>query len=353
MDDLFLLPFLNTTEDEQPSVTFKLEPEDFQVFELMDVEPLGEGEHIWLDVLKKEKNTQDLARDLARHFNVAKNAVAYSGLKDKNAVTRQWFSVHIPGKTDPSLPVFRNVDFLKKVRHNKKLKTGVHQGNRFVIRLRDVSDLSVLEKNLARVKAQGFPNYFGHQRFGFDRGNLEKAQEWLITGKRPRQRFLEGMYLSALRSYIFNIALSGRVESQRWNVLTDGEIAQDDWSKSGVVVKDENKQNLDQQCLEGDVNPAINLFDGRQILPEPLAALAEQDWFEKFKKNRFSPEQRALRIMPRDVSWHQIEDTKDIDLTFELPTGSYATSLLKEVCILNEPERDINKQLRNQTAGDA
>lgn len=335
MNKLFSLPFVNVNTETLPTVGFKEAPEDFRVIELMGFGPSGEGEHLWLEVEKREKNTQDLARDLSRHFNVEKHAVTYSGLKDKNAVTRQWFSVHLPGKSEPSLPVFRNVEFLSRTRHNKKLKTGVHEGNRFIITLRSVSDMDSLVKNLERVKTDGFPNYFGSQRFGFDRGNLDQAQEWLTSGKRPRQRFLEGMYLSAMRSYIFNVTLSERIQAGRWNQLTQGEIGQFDWSKSGFVVEDEQ----DPRCTEGEIHPAINLFDNRSVLPEPLAELEGERWFEQFKKKRFSPEQRALRVIPRNFSWQTL-DAESVELTFELPKGSYATSCLKEVCELIEPNRD-------------
>jgi tRNA pseudouridine13 synthase len=334
MNDLFTLPFHSVHNAELPSAGFKQSPEDFQVFELMGFEPSGNGEHLWLEVKKREKNTQDIARDLARHFNVAKHAVTYSGLKDKNAVTQQWFSVHLPGKAEPSLPVFRNVDFLTRTRHSKKLKTGVHAGNRFIITLRDVTDLDALLANLERVKQQGFPNYFGHQRFGFDRGNLEQAQQWLSTGKRPRQRFLEGMYLSAVRSYLFNVCLSERVVSQSWDQLSKGEIGQFDWSKSGFVV--ENEQ--DERLATGEVHPAINLFDEKAALPEALASWDDESWFQQFRRKRFSPEQRALRVIPRNFSRHVVNE-KDVELTFELPKGSYATSCLKEICTLVEPSR--------------
>ncbi|GAA3940503.1 tRNA pseudouridine(13) synthase TruD [Litoribacillus peritrichatus] len=332
---LFELPFTDVSKAPKQDVLFKSAPEDFQVFEIMGFEPSGDGEHLWLDVLKKGKNTQDLARDLAKHFNVDKNAVAYSGLKDKNAITRQCFTVHLPGKGKLiGMPVFRDVDIVNKTRHNKKLKTGVHQGNQFIITLRDVSDVEELIGRLATIKEQGFPNYFGHQRFGFDRSNLTNAMEWLITGKRPRQRFLEGMYLSALRSYIFNMSLAERVAQGNWNQLCAGDFAQFDWSKSGFVVENTD----DDRCCHGEIHPAIALFDGNHQLPDSLAELADQSWFDKFRKKRFSPENRSLRIIPKGLSWTLPEEGV-LQVSFSLPTGSYATSLLKEVCELQEPER--------------
>ena len=185
-----------------------------------------------------------------------------------------------------------------------------------------------------RGKEIGFPNYFGSQRFGFDRSNLSNAMTWLETGKRPRQRFLEGMYLSAMRSYIFNASLAERVVNQTWDQLQQGELAQFDWSKSVFTVEDIE----DDRCAEGQVHPALALFDGNHQLPQSLESLSQQSWFDKFRKKRFSPEYRALRIVPKSLTWERLNE-QDLKISFSLPKGSYATSLLKEVCILREPER--------------
>lgn len=330
---LFSLPFAKVNTQSLPECQFKVQPEDFQVIEVMGFEPEGEGEHLWLRLRKTNKNTQDLARELVRYYQLPKQAVSYSGLKDKNAVTEQWFSVHIPGKQQVSAPVLKDVEVLEKSRHLRKLKTGTHQANQFVIRLRDVSDMSALIEALNKVKDEGFPNYFGHQRFGFDRGNLAAAQAWLESGKRPRQRFLEGMYLSALRSYLFNVALSERVLDGDWNSLKAGDWAQFNDGRSAFEVEALN----DPRVSEKTINPALALFDGNASVAESAKALTQQAWFEKFRKKRFAREIRALRICPLNMSWQQQD--KDCVVSFTLPRGVYATSLLAEVCLLNEPGR--------------
>ena len=113
-------------------------PEDFQVTEVPLLQPSGAGEHCWLYVRKRNSNTQWVARQLARCAQVAASAVSYAGLKDRNAVTEQWFSVHLPGRADPD---WRTLDcdafqVLEVHRHDRKLRTGTLRGNRFRIHLR-------------------------------------------------------------------------------------------------------------------------------------------------------------------------------------------------------------------------
>ena len=71
-------------------------PEDFIVDEELSFSPTGEGEHVFLQIRKTGKNTEDIARILARHAGVTRKSVSYAGLKDRNAVTSQFFSIHLP-----------------------------------------------------------------------------------------------------------------------------------------------------------------------------------------------------------------------------------------------------------------
>ena len=76
----------------------KQRPEDFLVEELPLYQPSGAGEHIYLFVQKRGMSTLELVNLLATHFGVTKREIGYAGLKDKQAITRQVFSIHAPGK---------------------------------------------------------------------------------------------------------------------------------------------------------------------------------------------------------------------------------------------------------------
>ena len=84
------------------SASLKVLNEDFIVTELPLQPPCGEGEHIWLDVEKNGANTAFVAQQLAEAAGVQERDVGYAGLKDRHAITRQWFSIYLPkGRRHP------------------------------------------------------------------------------------------------------------------------------------------------------------------------------------------------------------------------------------------------------------
>ncbi len=147
-------------------------PEDFVVEEQLGFEPSGAGEHAFLFLQKRELNTQELAKHLAELAGVPERDVGFSGMKDRNAVTRQWFSVGLAGRAEPDwqrLEAGGNVRVLRSERHLRKLRRGVHRANRFSLVLREVSGaLDAIEQRLQILRDRGAPNYFGEQRFGID-----------------------------------------------------------------------------------------------------------------------------------------------------------------------------------------
>jgi tRNA pseudouridine13 synthase len=52
------------------------------------------------------------------------------------------------------------------------------------------------------------PNYFGAQRFGFEGGNVEQGRAMLAREIRVRNPKKKGLYLSAVRSFVFNEVLA-------------------------------------------------------------------------------------------------------------------------------------------------
>jgi tRNA pseudouridine13 synthase len=207
------------------SARYKSVPEDFLVEEQLSFEPSGEGEHLLLWVEKRGANTAWVAKQLAHLFNVKERDVSYAGLKDRHAVTRQWFGIHLPGQSkslslkEPDLKSLSNDEFsiLKGSWNNRKLRHGAIAVNRFELVLRDIQgDRGRIEDSLNDLLHAGFPNYFGEQRFGRVENNVEQAVAMLNGGKRVR-RHQASIYLSALRSWFFNRYLAERVTQQNWN----------------------------------------------------------------------------------------------------------------------------------------
>ena len=192
----------------------RVESQDFWVQELIAIQPEGQGEHLWLNIKKQGMNTQFLAKRIAQWAKVPERQVAYAGLKDRHAITEQWFSVHLPGKQEPALSLLEDeeISVLSAARHSQKLRSAVLVANRFSIRLRNVSHP---EEALQRwpLVCIGVPNYFGEQRFGIHGGNIEKARR-MFAGQRVK-RPLQSIYISAARSLLFNEMVSLRHQRQQ------------------------------------------------------------------------------------------------------------------------------------------
>ena len=294
---------------------FKSVPEDFQVEEILTEPFTGEGEHLCLWLEKRGDNTEYVARELARCLDVAPMAVSFCGRKDRQAITRQWFSVQLPGVPDEVVLDKLRPQFviLATARHRSKLRRGQHWGNRFVVRLRSVEgNRDQLELRLKQLAEQGSPNYFGPQRFGHEGGNLVQAD--VLNPKQLRgKNFKAGLYLSSARSWLFNEVLGQRVEAGTWLVREDGD--------------------------PGDGISTGPLFaDGGGGAREPLAGwenafLAQYPNFDRlFRARRLRPERRSLSLRPESftLSWQD----EDLVLEFSLPAGGFATTWLGEAVTL-------------------
>ncbi len=312
--------------------------EDFQVDEVLDFEPDGEGEHILLQIEKRDLNTEQVVRMLARHAQVKTMDVGYAGLKDKRAVTTQWFSVRVPGKAMPDWQALTSeqLRILQVVRHGRKLRRGVLRANRFDIRVRELAgDTSGLETRIAAIAKEGVPNYFGEQRFGRDGNNLRKADALFNDALRVRDRHKRGIYLSAARSWLFNRVLSRRVADGTWDRALPGEVLMLDGSHSFFAI-DEPDATIEQRLAEMDVHPSGPLW-GRGELPtqgvcRELEASVLQPygaWCAGLERAGMEQKRRSLRRRIDNLSWEH--DGSDLFLRFELGPSGYATSVLREI----------------------
>ncbi len=308
----------------------RVQPEDFCVDEILQIEFDGQGEHDWLWIEKRATNTEWLARQLSRFAGVVAKDVGYAGLKDRNAVTRQWFSVRRTSGAgyDWSALQLPDVRILDIVRHSRKLRRGAHRGNRFELVLRDLAGDPL--PGLQRIKSQGLPNYFGEQRFGHAGGNIEMARS-LFGGRRLR-RDKRSIALSAARSLLFNDILAARIEEGTWNTLLPGDYANLAGTQSHFRVT-ELDSVLAQRCVDFDLHPCGPLWGrgaGDAASPEVERRIAAQHsglcaGLEKMT----DVARRALRIGVADLSWTQNADT--LHLQFDLSSGSFATAVLREV----------------------
>lgn len=325
----------------QPALSGRLRavPEDFQVHEEIPFTLDGVGEHVWLWVRKRGANTDWVARRLAEWAGVPLSAVSYAGLKDRHAVTEQWFSVHLPGRPEPDWSANPDPDFtvLNAVRHSRKLRRGTLSGNAFRITLRDLDgDPAELAARLQQVAATGAPNYFGEQRFGHEGGNLEHAEAMLRGVLKVRDRHQRGLYLSAARSALFNAVLARRVVEGAWNQPLPGEVLMLDGSHSIFAVADVD-ETIRQRIATFDLHPTGPLWGAGALRSSgPVRALEEAVaatlpvFRDGLAAAGLEQERRALRLAVRNATLEFPEPGAAV-LGFRLPAGAYATTVLREL----------------------
>ncbi len=314
-------------------------PEDFRVEEIDAFTASGEGEHLLLDVEKRGMNTQYAAERIAHWAGIPVMGIGYAGMKDRHAVTRQRFSVHLPKRQAPVLEALASDDLrvLAHDWHAKKLPRGAHAGNRFVLVLRDIEgDRDRINARLAVVAGSGVPNYFGGQRFGRAGGNVDKALV-MFRGRRVRRQERTHL-LSAARSALFNSVLAERVRGGSWDRGLEGEVWMLDGSRS-VFGPEPWTEELAGRLARFDIHPSAPLWGKGRLRTTDEAHALEQsavddagaiELREGLERAGLSQDRRATRLCPGRMDWQWLEENT-LHLSFSLPPGGYATAVLAEL----------------------
>jgi tRNA pseudouridine13 synthase len=319
---------------------FRVTPDDFLVDEVDAFAPTGDGEHVLFRLEKREANTDWVAQQLAHACGVSPRVVSYAGRKDRFAVTTQRFSVQMPGRESPSSSEIdiEGVRVLDIARHDRKLRTGALVGNRFRILLRDLSGqgLAQLQANVEQVSQQGAPNFFGEQRFGHGARNLDQAVRWLLDGRFKPRRNQKSMLLSAIRSGFFNAALNQRLAQGDW--MQVGPDDQLQLAGSHSVFQADGSDDLDQRVRQRDICPALALPGGDSDLAcffgvdEAVAEL----WRAALVKQRVDASWRAIAVFPDQLEAVEGKEPGTAWVSFQLPAGAFATTVLGELAKLEE-----------------
>jgi len=362
-----------------PRGRIKAVPEDFVVDEIPAYEPQGTGDHLFVRFAKRNLTTDEAVHALADAVGVAVRDIGVAGMKDKVALTTQTVSLPIPRGVDAfpervlalTLP---GITILSAIRHGHKLKTGHLEGNRFRIVIRDVEESREQEVIDALVRAGrvGIPNAFGSQRFGRDQDNAARALGWLSGKERPprdprKKRFL----WSALQSDLFNAVLAARVADGTWVVPQAGDILKK--TDTGGLF-DCSDETVDRPRAErGEVSPTGPMFGVKMRTPTGKPAELERAVFEQrlgpgFDLAATRPfgegTRRSLRVCIESMAVERVaappavaptverlmnhlddkrgEQGRALLVTFVLPKGAYATSVLG-MALAFEPTRTPNE----------
>ena len=285
-----------------------------------------------------------MAKILAKAAGVPPRDVSYSGLKDKWAITRQWFSIHLPGKPDPDLSNLdipqaeSSLEIIQQLRHNRKLRRGTHKANKFVILVRNLdADNQELEERLKLIQKRGVPNYFGPQRFGNKAQNLIEAEK-LLKGKITcRNKHKKSLYFSAARSLLFNYVLSVRVDDQSWDQYKEGDVMILDASNSVFIPEKEEESDVINRLAEKALHPTGPLWGQKGLKPvsesgqfEQNCLSATEDICQLLENKGLDHQRRSLRLDVKQLEW-EFMNSKTLELSFELLPGCFATSVLREL----------------------
>jgi tRNA pseudouridine13 synthase len=327
---------------------FKATPEDFVVEEIPAYLPSGEGEHLFLWIEKTGLSTPEVVNSLARELKLRERDVSYAGLKDRQAVARQWLCV--PARAEPlvSLLAIPQLRVLESRRHRNKLRTGHLKANRFQIRIRHPLDLDSGRAAIEHLRRNGLPNYYGAQRFGRS-GENASAGKAVLRGERVPglDRFRRKLFLSAFQSLLFNRALSARIEGGRFSTAIAGDVMQKLLSGGLFVCED---PAVDQPRIDSfEISPTGPLFGPKMLRPTGEVAAAEAEFLaeeqmalEDFESGGGETQGARRPYRLAITSCEMAIDGDDAWLGFELPKGSYATALLREVLgPLGEPGEEL------------
>ena len=332
------LAYLKTAPKQ--TALLKAECADFVVKENLGYSMAGEGEFVAVRVRKTDANTLFVGEKLAQFAGISARNMSYAGLKDRRAVTEQWFSLQMPGKTTPDFGDFQleGIEILEVTRHNRKIRTGSLDGNYFDILLRNAIENDDLKVRLENLSKFGFPNYFTEQRFGRDGHNLTQALRWAKGEIQVKDRKKRSFYLSAARSEVFNLVVSERLKQGVANRVLPNDIVQLSGSHSWFVADEKEELDVLQLRLEqGDLQLTAPLI-GETAQPacslENDIVQQHQDIVNLMKQERLKPARRPLLMKPKDFNW-QFEET-GLRLKFYLSAGSYATALVRELVNIEE-----------------
>lgn len=328
------LAYLQKTPPKQTAL-LKAECADFVVKEQLGYDMSGDGEFVAVKVRKTDCNTLFVGEQLAKFAGISSRNMSYAGLKDRKAVTEQWFSLQMPGQPTPDFSQFslEGVEILDVTRHQRKIRIGSLQGNHFEILLRNAKETDELKVRLDFLAKNGFPNYFTEQRFGRDGNNLTQALRWANGEIKVKDRHKRSFYLSAARSEIFNLIVSKRMELNLAQQILVGDVLQLNGSHSWFVVDEsEDLAQLQRRLAQQDVlltAPLIGEEEKSAVDFEHEIFAQHQALFDLMRQERMKAARRPILMQPHQFQW-QFEPN-GLRLQFALPAGSYATALIREL----------------------
>lgn len=321
----------------------KSSPEDFIVEEIPLYEPVGHGEHLFLRIRKRRLSTEELLTHIENTLNLDRTEIGVAGQKDKYALTTQTLSLPIRFEKEILKLECDDIQILNACPHTNKLKTGHLSGNHFTTVVRTASANALKKaKNIADLLFQtGFPNYFGQQRFGRDGANVKRGLELLKGQLKPsripyrRRKYLLRLYISAVQSELFNLALTHRILQGLFSTVIDGDVMKKTDTGGLFVTTDAKREQIRFEQQEIDITGPIFGHKMTNAAGKPQefeTSLLSNHCLDATSLKRFpklsTGTRRPFHIFPRN--WRLQQCSEGIQLSFTLAPGQYATTVLRE-----------------------
>ncbi|HUJ61384.1 MAG TPA: tRNA pseudouridine(13) synthase TruD [Kofleriaceae bacterium] len=315
--------------------------DDFAVDEVPAYGAAGHGEHVFVRIEKRGLTSPEAAERLARAVGCAPRDVGIAGMKDRRAVTRQWLSLPPPVTPETALAAtLDGVTVLEAVRHPHKLRTGHLRANRFRLRVRGtVADAAARARAIlgALAAPPGAPNWYGEQRFGRDGDNAARGRA-ILAGERIRDRRMARLMISALQAELFNSWLAARIADGLYARAIAGDVMHK--ASGGQFVCEDPAQD-GARVAAGEIVPTGPMFGERMRRPPDGSAAAARELAILAAAGLAPGAFAAVRAIAEGTRRDAAIAIADVDVTaiapdaievsFTLPSGAYATTVMREV----------------------
>lgn len=325
-------------EERTGPLVLRAQDDEFWVDEVPLYPESGEGEHLYLHLRKRGISTPDLVRRLCRHFGLKEVEVGLAGRKDARGITSQRVSVparKVEGR-EHEVSSLGDVELLGAKRHGNKLRLGHLAGNRFTVRVMGDVDVALLAARADAAAQRGVANYFGAQRFGPDDASLREAERFLRHGRAPRSR-KEEFLVSVFQAALFNAWLDGRVRAGLFTQPLEGDVM---WKAGNHAPFTCTEPSVDgERMSRQEILLTGPLFGSQMRRPGSEALTFESRCLEAAGVSETEllahpalqvGARRASRLLPEDMRTALVEG--GVEFSFLLPSGCYATVLLREIC---------------------
>ncbi|MBU0957769.1 MAG: tRNA pseudouridine(13) synthase TruD [Nanoarchaeota archaeon] len=331
------LPYITTSEGTAGKIRQK--PEHFIVEEIPAYPPIGTGSHLFVNITKQNQTTKQVQEDIAKQLNMNPLDISFAGMKDKHAITTQWFSINLDTTKVTKAEAINKIDLMKNIKlnsyelHDKKLKPGHLKANKFTIIISETDKIEQAKETAKQIEKTGIPNYYGEQRFGVDNDNAEKGKQIIQDKLKIREKFQKKLYLNSYQSYLCNLYLTERLNQNLINKILKGDIAKKTDTGGMFIVEDPitDQKRMDKK----EITFTAPMFGYKMTQPTHESLEFENKILEKenitiqnLKKAKLKGTRRQGIIFPENLEIKK--HPKGIQVSFTLRKGSFATIVLRE-----------------------